>query len=106
LSDCLPPPFANGTGDCAFAQQAMSGINNPYFDNVPQDTRFNEDFSFFNDLLGGLNGVDGKSLGSIVTGVNWFRAGGIPTLSVDDQGRGNAYPRQQDQMGDRKVRST
>jgi hypothetical protein len=92
LKDCLPPPFANGTGDCAFAQQAMSGINDPYLTNVPQYTHFDEDFSFFNDLLGGLDGVDGKPLGSIVTGVKWFRADGIPILPVDDQGRGNAYP--------------
>jgi len=92
LRECLPPPFANGTGDCAFAQQAMSGINDPYLSNVPQQTHFDEDFSFFNDLLGGLDGVDGKPLGSIVTGVKWFRADGIPILPVDDQGRGNAYP--------------
>jgi hypothetical protein len=92
LRSCLPPPFATGSGDCAFAQQAMPGIGNPYHENVPQDTHFDQDFGFFNDLLGGLNGVDGKPLGGIITGVNWFRADGIPMLPVDDQGRVNAYP--------------
>jgi hypothetical protein len=92
LRSCLPPPFANGSGNCAFAQQAMPGIGNPYLDNVPQDTHFDQDFGFFNDLLGGLNGIDGKPLGGIISDVKWFRADGIPMLPVDDQGRVNAYP--------------
>jgi hypothetical protein len=92
LRDCLPPPFAGGTGDCGFEQQAMPGISNPYLANVPQGMHFDADTGFFADLLGGVDGPDGQPLGSVVTNVNWFRADGIPILPVDDSGRDNAYP--------------
>ncbi len=109
LTACLPPPFGIGDGSqCHFAQQAMSGISAPYSANAPQPMHFDADFGFFNDLLGGLNGVNGKPLGSVVTGVNWFRADGIPILPVDDLGRANAYPltRVQALMGAAAVAST
>ncbi len=103
LTDCLTSPAS-----CNFAQQAMPGINNPYSANVPQATHFDVDFGFFLDLLGVVNGVDGKPLGSLVTNVNWFRADGIPILPVDDSGRGNAYPlvRVQALQGNTAVAST
>ncbi|MEN8802127.1 MAG: hypothetical protein ABF297_09115, partial [Thiogranum sp.] len=95
LTACLPAPLGSGApdgSDCAFAQQDMPGFNDPYVANVPQDMHFDADTGFFADLLGGVNGVDGQPLGSVVSNVNWFRADGIPILPVDDSGRDNAYP--------------
>ncbi len=98
LTDCLPGPLGNGApdgSDCAFEQQAMPGISDPYYANEPEPMHFDRDTGFFADLLGSANsipGVAGQPLGGVINNVNWFRADGIPILPVDDSGRGNAYP--------------
>ena len=98
LTACLPAPLGSGAADgsdCAFEQQAMPGIADPYYANDPQPMHFDRDYGFFNDLLGApdsIPGVAGQPLGGLITNVNWFRADGIPILPVDDSGRDNAYP--------------
>ncbi len=98
LTDCLPGPLGNGApdgSDCAFEQQAMPGISDPYYANEPEAMHFDRDTGFFADLLGSANsipGVVGQPLGGVINNVNWFRADGIPILPVDDSGRDNAYP--------------
>ena len=98
LTDCLPGPLGDGASDgsdCAFEQQAMPGISDPYYANEPEAMHFDRDTGFFADLLGSANsipGVVGQPLGGVINNVNWFRADGIPILPVDDSGRDNAYP--------------
>jgi len=85
LPGCLATPFDPVTG-CAFGQQKMPGIAAPYVANDPEPfDRFDENFNFF-------SGVLPSPLGSVVQGVNWYAADGIPMLPIDDAGRVNAYP--------------
>lgn len=81
LPGCLGDPAT-----CIFGQQEMPGIASPYVDNQPRPfDRFDNDFNFFSSALP-------APLGSVVEGVNWWAADGIPMLPVDDAGRVNAYP--------------
>ena len=95
LTRCLPPPFGTGAAsgiDCRPSRQALPGVDAPYLANDPQPMRFDADFNFFNGSLSLVDGVGGRPLGALISGVKWFRADGIPILPIDDQGRSNAYP--------------
>ncbi len=74
----LPVPDAAALPSLVAKQQSMPGIENPFSSNDPQDfARFDTNQHFF---------------GTIIEGVNWFAADGIPISPVDDAGRTNPYP--------------
>ena len=78
---------ADPRSECLLAQAWMPGNLMPFDVNDPQHfDRFDRDFNFFNNLLGGLG------LGAVITDTNWFSAEGVPIMPIDDQGRSNAYP--------------
>ncbi len=79
----IPVPDAAFLPALKAGQQSMPGFKNPFAANDPQlFDRFDTDLHFFANF----------PFGSIVQGVDWFAADGIPLLPVDDQGRTNPYP--------------
>ncbi len=79
----IPVPDAALLPALKAGQQSMPGFKNPFAANDPQlFDRFDTDLHFFANF----------PFGSIVQGVDWFAADGIPLLPVDDQGRTNPYP--------------
>lgn len=72
-----------GDGVLTAEQQAMPGLNNPYFLNEPQ--AFTEHFTNFPFFIN-------FPFGYVADGVNWFEAAGVPIAAFDDFGRENPYP--------------
>ncbi len=86
----IPVPDAAALPALVAGQQAMPSaishnpfVTEPFVANAPQAfDRFDTDLPFFKDF----------PFGSVIQGVNWWAADGIPIFPVDDAGRRNPYP--------------